>query len=116
MPQKNQSNYADSVREWASAYKDSVLVDMTYDHETGFKNIYIHKDDVEGWEGRRTDNQDLSSHNLQYWMVPTFFALMMILMIFAFVLYSDNDKALRQKRKDSVLGFISKEKDDIYTK
>ncbi len=40
----------------------------------------------------------------------------MILMIFAFVLYRDNDKALRQKRKDSVLGFISKEKDDIYTK
>ena len=111
MQQKNQSNYADSVREWASAYRDSVLIDMTYDHETGFKNIYVHKDDAESWKGRQNDNQDLGTHNLQYWMVPGFFALMMILMIFAFVLYKDNDKALREKRKDSVLGFISKKKD-----
>jgi uncharacterized membrane protein YsdA (DUF1294 family) len=44
-------------------------------------------------------------------MVPTFFAIMIILTVFAFVLYRDNDKALKQKRKDSVLGFISKEKD-----
>jgi preprotein translocase subunit YajC len=47
----------------------------------------------------------------QYYMVPTFFAIMIILTVFAFVLYRDNDKALKQKRKDSVLGFISKEKD-----
>ena len=116
MPQKNQSNYADSVREWASAYKDSVLVDMTYDHETGFKNIYVYRDDAESWKGRQVDNQSMASSNWQYWMVPTFFSIMIIMIIFASVLYKDNDKALREKRKDSVLGFISKEKDDIYTK
>ena len=117
MPQKNQSNYADSVREWASAYRDSVLVDMTYDHETGFKNIYVHKDDSESWKGRQEDKQDVTfATTAQYYMVPTFFAIMIMLTVFAIVLYRDNDKALRQKRKDSVLGFISKEKDDIYTK
>ena len=112
MPQKNQSNYADSVRAWASAYKDSVVVDYEYSAENGFKTIYVHKDDAESWRGRQQDKQDITfATTAQYYMVPTFFALMMILMIFAFVLYRDNDKALRQKRKDSVLGFISKEKD-----
>jgi len=112
MLQKNQSNYADSVRAWASAYKDSVLIDMYYDNETGFENVYVHKDDEESWRGRQEDKQDVTfATTAQYYMVPTFFALMIILIMFAFVLYKDNDKALKQKRKDSVLSFISKKKD-----
>ena len=111
MPQKNQSNYADSVRAWASAYKDSVLVDMYYDNETGFENVYVHKDDAESWRGRQQSQESSAAANWQYWMVPTFFAIMVIMIIFASVLYKDNDKALREKRKDSVLGFISKKKD-----
>lgn len=110
MPQKNQSNYADSVRAWASAYKDSVVVDAYYDHETGFKNIYVHKDDAESWKGRVEDKSSLAASNWQYWMVPTFFSIMIIMIIFASVLYKDNDKALKEKRKDSVLGFMSKKK------
>jgi hypothetical protein len=111
MPQKNQSNYADSVRAWASSYKDSVLVDMHYDNEIGFKNVYVHKDDAESWKGRQQSQESVATANWQYWMVPTFFAIMVIMIIFASVLYKDNDKALREKRKDSVLGFISKKKD-----
>ena len=109
--------YADSLREWASAYKDSVVVDYEYSTETGPKAIYVHKGDSESWKGRQEDKQDVTfATTAQYYMVPTFFAIMIILTVFAIVLYRDNDKALKQKRKDSVLGFISKEKDDIYIK
>jgi len=110
MQPKSQSSWADSVRAWASAYKDSVVVDAYYDHETGFKNIYVHRDNAESWKGRQVDNQSMASSNWQYWMVPTFFSIMVIMIIFASVLYKDNDKALKEKRKDSVLGFMSKKK------
>ena len=106
--------YGDSLRTYHAKYKDSVAVD--YD-VSEMRYIYVHRDNADSWKGRQEDKQDITfATTAQYYMVPAFFALMMILMIFAFVLYRDNDKALRQKRKDSVLGFISKEKDDIYTK
>ena len=110
MPQKNQNNYADSVKAWASAYKDSVLVDVHYSAETGFENVYVHKDHKDSWKGTQESNESLAAANWQYWMVPTFFSLMIILIIFASILYKDNDKALKEERKDSVLGFISKKK------
>lgn len=106
MQQKNQINYADSVRAWASAYKDSVLVDMYYDAETGFKNVYVHKDHKDSWKGGVEDNSNSASANWQYWMVPTFFSIMMAMIIFAFVLYRDNDRALKQKRTDKIMNFI----------
>ena len=106
MQQKNQSNYADSVRDWASAYKDSVLVDIYYDTETGFKNVYVHKDKAKSWESKHADNHSMASTNWQYWMVPTFFSIMMVMVIFAFVLYRDNDRALRQTRNDKIISFI----------
>lgn len=106
MQPKNQNNYADSVRAWAGAYKDSVLVDMYYDAETGFKNVYIHKSEAENWESKRTNDHSTASSNWQYWMVPTFFSIMMAMIIFAFVLYRDNDRALKQKRTDKIMNFI----------
>lgn len=106
MQQKNQSNYADSVRAWASAYKDSVLVDMQYNAETGFKNVYVHKDHEDSWKGGVEDKQGLSATEWQYWMVPTFFAIMFALIIFSFILYRDNDRALKQKRTDKIMNFI----------
>ncbi len=107
MPQKNQNNYADSVRAWASGYKDSVAVD--YD-VSQMRYIYVHKDHKDSWKGTQESNESLAAAEWQYFMVPTFFSIMVIMIIFASVLYKDNDKALREKRKDSVLGFISKKK------
>jgi len=111
MQPKSQSSWADSVRAWASAYKDSVMVDAHYDNQTGFEYIYVHKDHEDSWKAGVKDNSSSASANWQYWMVPTFFSIMIIMIIFASVLYKDNDKALREKRKDSVMGFISKKKD-----
>lgn len=103
MQQKNQNNYADSVRAWASAYKDSVAVD--YDMSQ-MRYIYVHKDHKDKWRGGVEDRSNLATTNWQYWMVPTFFAIMFALIIFAFVLYRDNDRALRQKQTDKIMNFI----------
>lgn len=101
-------SWADSVRAWASGYKDSVVVDAYYDNETGFEYVYVHKDHVNSWRGGVEDHSSLGAANWQYWMVPTFFAIMVALIIFATVLYRDNSKALNQKVKDSILSGIKK--------
>ena len=106
--QPKTTSWADSVRQWASAYKDSVVVDMHYDNETGFKNVYVHKDHEDSWRSQQGNDHSTASANWQYWMVPTFFAIMVALIIFATVLYRDNSKALNQKVKDSILSGIKK--------
>lgn len=103
MQQTKENNYADSVRAWVSGYKDSVAVD--YDMSQ-MRYIYVHKDHKDSWRGGIEENGSTSSANWQYWMVPTFFAIMFALIIFAFVLYRDNDRALRQKRTDKIMSFI----------
>jgi len=108
MPQEKVSSWGDSVRAWASNYKDSVVVDMYYDNETGFKNVYVHKDHADSWKGRVEDKANLATANWQYWMVPTFFAIMATLIIFAFILYRDNNKALKETPKESILSRIKK--------
>ena len=102
MPQKKTS-YADSVRDWASGYKDSVAVD--YD-VSQMRYIYVHKDHKDSWRGKEESSEGLATANWQYWIVPTFFAIMIVLIIFAMVLYRDNNKALNQKRKDTILGMM----------
>lgn len=103
MQPKNQSNYADSIRAWASGYEDSVAVD--YD-ASQMRYIYVHKDHKDSWRGGVEENGGAASASWQYWMVPTFFAIMFALIIFAFILYRDNDRALRQKRTDKIMNFI----------
>lgn len=102
MPQKK-SDWADSVRVWASAYKDSVIVDMHYDNDIGFKNIYVHKDHEESWKGAQDTKEGVATANWQYYVVPSFFAIVMTMVIFAFVLFGDEAK---KKAKDSVLDLM----------
>jgi len=104
MPQKKTS-YADSVRAWASGYKDSVAVD--YDMSQ-MRYIYVHKDHKDSWKGGVEDQSSLAATEWQYWMVPTFFAIMATLIIFAFILYRDNNKALKETSKESILSRIKK--------
>ena len=99
-------SWADSVRYWASAYKDSVMVDAYYDNQTGFEYVYVHKDQEDSWKAGVKDNSSSASVNWQYWMVPTFFAIMIAILIFSIVLYRDNNKALNEKRKDSILNMM----------
>ena len=90
--------YADSLRTHFAKYKDSVAID--YDFTKG-KTVYIAKGE---------DYIDTSEHSTaaeaQYYLVPAFIAIMTALVIFAFVLYRDNDTALKQKRKDSILNMM----------
>jgi hypothetical protein len=106
MPQKAKISWADSVRSWASGYKDSVAVD--YDMSQ-MRYIYVHKDHEDSWRGGVEDKQGLSATEWQYWMVPTFFSIMIVLIIFAFILYRDNELALRTKQ-GSLMSMIKKQK------
>jgi hypothetical protein len=106
MPQKAKISWADSVRSWASGYKDSVAVD--YDMSQ-MRYIYVHKDHEDSWRGGVEDKQGLSATEWQYWMVPTFFSIMIVLIIFAFILYRDNELALRAKQ-GSLMSMIKKQK------
>ena len=101
-------SWADSVRAWASGYKDSVIVDAYYDNQTGFEYVYVHKDNAESWRVRQGNDHSTASANWQYWIVPTFFAIMIALIIFSIILYRDNSKALNEKRKDTILGMMRK--------
>jgi len=105
MPQEKVSSWGDSVRAWASGYKDSVAVD--YD-ASQMRYIYVHKDHADSWKGGVEDKANLATANWQYWMVPTFFAIMATLIIFAFILYRDNNKALKETPKESILSRIKK--------
>lgn len=102
MPQKKTS-WGDSVRAWANTYEDSVAVD--YDMSQ-MRYIYVHKDHKDSWKGGIEENGSAASASWQYWIVPTFFAVMIALIIFAMVLYKDNNKALNEKRKDSILNMM----------
>jgi len=104
MPQKKTS-YADSIRAWADGYKDSVAVDYNMSQ---MRYIYVHKDHEDSWRGGVEDRANLATANWQYSIVPTFFAIMIALIIFAIILYRDNNKALNEKRKDTILGMMRK--------
>ena len=105
MPQEKVSSWGDSVRTWASGYKDSVAVD--YD-ASQMRYIYVHKDHKDSWKGGVEDKESLAATEWQYWIVPTFFAIMATLIIFAFILYRDNNKALKETSKESILSRIKK--------
>ena len=101
--QPKRSNWADSVKAWANTYEDSVAID--YD-VSQMRYIYVHKDHKDSWRGGVEDKSGVSTADWQYWIVPTFFAIMIALIIFAMVLYRDNNKALKEKRKDSILNMM----------
>lgn len=105
MPQKKIHNWDyDSVRTHYTKYRDSVAVD--YDMSK-MKYIYVAKgEDYNG--GLQNTEYDSISHEAQYYIVPGFIAIITAVMIFAFVLLRDNEQALKQKRKDSVLNMMSK--------
>jgi len=105
MPQEKVSSWGDSVRTWSRGYKDSVAVD--YDMSQ-MRYIYVHKDHKDSWRGGVEDKSNLATTNWQYSIVPTFFAIMVALIIFAIILYRDNNKALNEKRKDTILGMMRK--------
>lgn len=94
----------DSVKAHYAKYRDSVAVD--YDMSE-MKYIYVAKgEDYTGTS--KTSEYDGLAHEAQYYVVPSFIAIITAVIIFAFVLLRDSEQALKQKRKDSVLNMMSK--------
>jgi len=105
MPQRKQTSWDyDSVKAHYSKYRDSVVVDYHYSSEEGWDAVWIHKD--ADYKITKTQEYDSFSHELQYYAVPVFFAVIATIVIFAFVLLRDNNKALKEKRDDSILGMM----------
>ena len=110
--QPRKSDWADSVRAWASGYKDSVVVDMHYDNETGFENIYVHKDNINVWRGGAKDNSNVRSAAWQYYIVPAFIAIIFAYVVFGSLLMNDNAKALKNGDRGTILGMLNKKKNE----
>lgn len=91
----------DSVKAHYAKYRDSVAVD--YD-VSEMRYIYVHKDAE--YTGNKSTEFDSLSHEAQYYIVPGFFALIVTVIIFAFIVLRDNEQALNQKQKDSILGMM----------
>lgn len=108
MPQiKTTSWNYDSVKTHYAKYRDSVVVDYYYDTEDGFESVWVHKD--ADYQIAKTSDYDSLAHESQYYVVPAFIAIITTVVIFAFVLLRDNEQALREKRKDSILNMMNNE-------
>lgn len=108
MPQKKTSNWDyDSVKAHYAKYKDSVAVDWVYSAETGnFETVYIHKDADYKNSVKSSDFNEFS-HDLQYYVVPGFFALIITFFIFGGLVMRDNKAAQSGKDKDSILNMMN---------
>jgi len=105
MPQiKTTSWNYDSVKTHYAKYRDSVVVDYYYNTEDGFESVWVHKD--ADYQIAKTSDYDSLAHESQYYVVPAFIAIIIAVVIFAFVLLRDNEQALKQKRRDSILGMM----------
>lgn len=100
MPQRKTIKWDyDSVKAHHAKYKDSVLVDVTYDAETGFKNIYMAK-------GEDYVVENTNYIEWQTYVVPAFFSIIIAFFIFGSLVLRDNEAAQKKKDKESILNFI----------
>ncbi len=109
MQQKKTSNWDyDSVKAHYAKYKDSVAVDWVYT-ESGYKTVYVHKDADYKGSIKSSDFNELS-HNLQYYLVPMFFALIIAFFIFGSLVIRDNETAQKSRQKESILNIRGKKR------
>jgi len=105
MPQKKQNSWDyDSVKAHYSKYRDSVVVDYHYSTEEGWDAVWVHKD--ADYNITKTQEYDGLSHELQYYIVPGFFALIIAFFIFGSLVMRDNRAAMVRKDKDSILSMM----------
>ena len=102
--QPKRSDWADSVRAWASGYKDSVAVD--YD-ATQMRYIYVAKGEEGNYKASSSEYDELA-HALQYYVVPAFIAIIFAYLVFGSLLMNDNAKALRNGDRGTILGMVNK--------
>ena len=106
MPQRRVNKYnSDSAKAYYTAYSDSVVIDYHYDSEKGFTAVYAHKDD--DVNVAKTQDYDGLAHQMQYYVVPGFFALIITFFIFGGLVMRDNKAAQSGKDKDSILNMMN---------
>lgn len=104
MQPKRTNNY-DSIKEYYAGYRDSVVVDYSYSVAEGFTPIWLHKDADK--KLAKASDFDKLSHETQYYIVPTFFAIIIAFFIFGSLVMSDNSKAEKENKRESLLDFLN---------
>lgn len=96
--------YADSLRTHYAKYKDSVAYDWVWsEDEQAYKTVYT---SIDG----EVVVENTGYMELQYYVVPVFFAVIITFFIFGFLVLRDNSAAQRSKDDETILGFINKRK------
>ena len=96
--------YADSLRTHYAKYKDSVAYDWVWsEDEQAYKTLYT---SIDG----EVVVENTGYMELQYYVVPVFFAVIITFFIFGFLVLRDNSSAQRSKDEETILGFINKRK------
>lgn len=96
--------YADSLRTHYAKYKDSVAYDWVWsEDEQAYKTVYT---SIDG----EVVVENTGYMELQYYVVPVFFAVIITFFIFGFLVLRDNSAAQRSKDEETILGFINKRK------
>jgi len=102
--------YGDSLKTYHAKYKDSVAVDWIWNEDRlSYKTVYVHKDADYKGSIKSSDFNELS-HNLQYYLVPMFFALIISFFIFGSLVIRDNETAQRSRQKESILNIRKQKK------
>lgn len=96
--------YGDSLRTYHAKYKDSVAVDWIWNEDgLSYKTVY------EAIDGEVVV-ENTGYMDLQYYVVPVFFAVIITFFIFGALVLRDNNAAQRTKNKETILEFINKKK------
>jgi len=106
--QPRKSDWADSVRAWASGYEDNAAQD--YD-ASQMSYIYGAKGE-EGNYKASTSEHDKLAHALQYYIVPAFIDIIFAYLVFGSLLMNDNAKALKNGDRGTILGMVNKKKNE----
>lgn len=106
-PRKANSWNHDSVKAYYAMYRDSVAVD--YD-VSEMRYIYVHKD--ADYSVDTPTDYDSLAHDLQYYVVPAFIAIIFAYLVFGSLLMNDNAKAQRRGDRGTILGMVNKSKNE----
>ena len=102
--------YGDSLKTYHAKYKDSIAVDWIWNKDgLSYKTVYVHKDADYKGSIKSSDFNELS-HDLQYYLVPMFFALIISFFIFGSLVIRDNETAQRSRQKESILNIRKQKK------
>lgn len=96
--------YSDSVKSYYKEFHIDYMAsgDFQQDENGNYYEVYIPR------VGKLVE-ENLSYIGLQNYIVPTFFAIILTMLIFGLIVIRDSKKGEKEKVKESILNFMSEE-------